>query len=117
MFTLRKLELAMPFLQAAQEGDPKAMVNLAALNLADDATLKLMSKGNTDSFQVFVEQAYDMDDEEVAEKLANFTEASVRFSLRVSGFKPDEINKIMAKRAKTLRESQPALQSPDESQE
>ena len=39
----------MPYTKAMKDGDPKAMVNLAAIVLADEDSLKLSASGNTES--------------------------------------------------------------------
>ena len=102
-FTLRKLELAQPLIEAAQASDPKALVKLAALALADEGTLKLYAAGSTDAMDVFVDQAYQMDSDEVATLLANFIAGSQKFSLLLRGLNPEEAKRNMSQEAMKLR--------------
>ena len=102
-FTLRRLEMAMPLLSDAQKNDPKALVSLAAISMADESTLKLVSAGNTESLNVYVEKAYDMPSDEVAEVLHFFMQASQRFTLVLQGLTPNEINRLVATQAEALR--------------
>jgi hypothetical protein len=104
-FTLRKLELAQPLIKQMQDDDPKALAQLAALALADEQTLKLVAAGNTEALQVYVDQAYEMDSEEVAILLGNFISGSQRFKLALSGLKPEEINQLQTKKDEKLRTS------------
>lgn len=113
-FTLRKLELSQPLIEAAQASDPKALVKLAALAQADEATLKLYAAGNTDAMEVFVEKAYQMDSDEVATLLANFIFGSKKFSLLLRGLNPEEANKVMTQESQELRTSL-GLALPEES--
>lgn len=113
-FTLRRLEMAMPLMDLAQKQDPAALVQLAALVLADEGTLKLAKAGNSESMGVYVEKAYDMEAEEIAETLGFFMRASQRFSLRLAGLKVEEVNQHLAKVAREMRESLGII-SPDAS--
>lgn len=104
-FSLRKLEMAMPYMEAAEKKDPKALVNLAALAMADEQTLKLVAAGNTEALKVFVDQAYEMEADEVAALLSLFIRGSQRFTLVLSGLKPEEVNQHQVQQDKTLRDS------------
>lgn len=104
-FSLRKLELAQPWLEAALKGDQKAFVQMAALSLADEGSLKLFIAGNKDILQPFIDQAYDMDPEAVAALLSNFIAGSKRFSLIVSGLSVEEVNQLQSLKMKTLKQS------------
>jgi hypothetical protein len=104
-FSLRKLEMAFPHLQAAEKREPKALVNLAAIAMADEASLKLSAAGNTEALQVYIDKAYDMESDEVAALLAVFIKGSQRFTLVLSGLKPEEVNQHLAYQEKTLKES------------
>jgi hypothetical protein len=108
-FTLRRLELAMPFTKAMQEGDPKAMVNLAAIILADESSLKIYAAGNTEVLGPFVDQVHARDPFEVAALLANFTADSARFSSLLSGLPAELLDQLEArKRAKIVASLLPA---------
>ena len=96
-FTLRRLELALPLVKEMEKGEPTAFVNLAAMILADDESLKLYASGNKEILKPFADRAYVMDADEVAALLAGFTSASKRFSLILSGFQPEEVNQMEAK--------------------
>lgn len=115
-FTLRRLEMAMPLMDLAQKQDPQALVRLAALVLADEQTLKLTKTGNTEAMQVFMDKAYDMEAEEIAETLGFFIRASQRFSLRLAGLKSEEVQMHMAKAAREMRSSM-GIESPGASQQ
>ena len=104
-FSLRKLEMAMPYMEAAEKKDPKALVNLAALAMADEQTLKLVAAGNQEALKVFVDKAYEMEADEVAALLSLFIQGSQRFTLVLSGLKPEEVNQHQAAQAKILRAS------------
>jgi hypothetical protein len=95
-FNLRRLELSLPLVKAMEENDPKAFVNLAAIVMADDESLKIYCAGNKEILQPFLDKAYVMDADEVAALLSGFTSASKRFSLILSGFKPEEVNLMEA---------------------
>lgn len=105
VFSLRKLEMAMPFLQAIEREEPKALVHLAAIALADEASLKLVDKGNTEIMDALCDQAYGLELDEVAALLADFTVACQRFKMRVSGLQPEEVNQILAEKRKEIRAS------------
>ena len=111
LFSLRKLEMAMPYLQAAESSDPKALVSLAAIALADDSSLKLIAAGNTETLTIFQDKAYDMPSDEVAALLAGFIRGSARFKLCLDGLEPEEVNQIMTMQAKKTREEK-GLPSP-----
>ena len=116
MFTLRRLELAQGLVQRVQDGDSLALVQLAALAMADEDTLKLASAGNKDALGVYAAKAYDMNAEEVAALLAGFIRGSERFTLALRGLSPEEISRHMTKAAKTLRGIL-EIESPEESPE
>jgi len=103
IFTLRKLELAQPLIKAMQDDDPKAFVQLAALALADETTLKLVASGNTEAMQVYQDTAYAMDSVEVATLLSGFIQSSQRFKLALSGLSGEEINQLQMKTQTSLR--------------
>ena len=102
-FTLRKLEMAMPYLATAEQQDPKSLVSLAAIAMADESSLKLIAAGNAETLQVWQEKAYDLDSEDVAALLADFISGSARFKLRLDGFSSEETNQIMAAQKKKIR--------------
>jgi len=87
------------------KNDNKAFVQMAAISLADENSLKLFIAGNKDILQPFIDQAYDMDPEEVAKLLGFFIQGSKRFSLIVSGLSAEEVNQIQAMKTKTLKQS------------
>ena len=103
-FSLRKLEMAMPYLNNAENQDPKSLVSLAALALADEGSLKLIAAGNTETFQVFMDKAYDMDSDKVAALLSHFIQGSARFKMCLDGLTPEEVNQIMSLQQKKMRE-------------
>jgi len=103
IFNLLKLELASPLMDAMEKKDPKAIVSLAALALADNQSLKLYQAGNTDALKVFTDQVYEKPYEEVAALLQGFISASRRFTLILSGCKPEEANQIMIAAQKSFR--------------
>lgn len=103
IFSLRKLEMALPFLQAIEKEEPKALVHLAAIALADEASLKLVDKGNAEIMDALCDQAYGLDLDEVAALLADFTVACQRFKLRVGGLRPEEVNQVLAGKMKEIR--------------
>jgi hypothetical protein len=105
MLTLRRLEMATPIMQLAKDEDPAAFVRLAAIAMADDATLKLAAAGNEEPLQAFIDKAYDMPSEEAAEILSFFTQASQRFTLRLSGLSPEEVNQVMAQALAKLKKT------------
>jgi hypothetical protein len=113
-FTLLRLELAQAVIKKVEAKEPKALCELAALALADDRTLKLFHAGDTASMDVVLQEAYNMPAEEVAALLSGFIQASQRFTLVLSGLRPEEVNQLQAKRTKTLRDSL-GLGSPDAS--
>jgi len=100
-FSLRKLELALPFIKEL-ETNPKMFVNLAAIAIADETSLKLYANGNTDILDTFKDKIYEMDTEEVATLLANFTQCASKFSMILSGLSPEQIQKIMKKKATVM---------------
>lgn len=112
--TLRRLEMAMPLMDKAQKQEADALVQLAALCLADEQTLKLSKSGNTEAMAVYVERAYDMEAEAIAETLGFFIKASQRFSLRLAGLSPEEVQAHMTKTGMNLRTSL-GIESPAES--
>ena len=111
-FTLRRLEMAMPYTKAMKDGDPKAMVNLAAIVLADEDSLKLSASGNTEILKPFTDRVYAMDPFEVAALLAGFTRDSARFSSLLSGWSTEQVDQFEAmkkdKLAALLRGESPA---------
>ena len=113
-FTLRRLEMAMPYLTAAENQDPKALVSLAAISMADDSSLKLIAAGSTETLAVFQEKAYGLPADEVASLLANFIQGSARFKLCLDGLDPEEVNQVMAMAMKKTR-AEKGLASPAES--
>ena len=104
-FTLRKLELAQPLIKAVSDDDPKALVRLAGLALADETTLKLVAAGNAEALEVYIEKAYTMEADEIASVLGNFIQGSQRFKLLLSGLSPEEVNNLQTKRDTDLRTS------------
>ena len=105
VFSLRKLEMSMPFIEALKKNEPKALVQVAAIALADEQTLKLVAAGNNEALQVFVDKAYDMPSDEVAQTISFFLIGSQRFTLIQAGLKPEEVNTLMSQKSLTLRES------------
>lgn len=110
-FTLLRLELAQPVIKKVEAGEPKALSELAALAMADDRTLRLFHAGDTGALDVVQQEAYSLPADEVAALLSDFIRASVRFTLALSGLRPEEINQLQAKRTKGLRDSL-GLESP-----
>ena len=106
VFSLRRLEMAMPYLNKAEMNDPKAFVMLAALYLADEQTLKLVAAGNNEALQVFIDKAYDMAGDEAAGLLSFFIKGSERFALCLSGLTPEEVNQLMSQKMTMLRKTQ-----------
>lgn len=104
-FSLRKLEMAMPYMDGLTKNDPKALIALAGIALADEQSLKLVAAGNQEALKVFTDKAYDMDVEEVAALLSLFTRGSQRFTLIMSGLKPEEVNQVVAQQDQKLRSS------------
>lgn len=115
-FTLRRLELAMPFIGAMKEEDPTAMVRLAALVLADDTSLKLYAAGNVEILNPFIEEVHAMDPFEVAALLANFTAASVRFSRLLRGYPPELLDRMEKERQAKLEAALLPEESPASSE-
>lgn len=115
-FTLLRLELAQAVIKKVEAREPKALCELAALALADDRTLKQFHAGDTASMDVVLQEAYTMPAEEVAALLSGFIQASQRFTLVLSGLRPEEVNQLQAKRTKNLKDSL-GLGSPDASPE
>ena len=113
-FTLRKLEMAMPYLATAEQQDPKSLVSLAAIAMADESSLKLIAAGNAETLLVWQEKAYALPSEEVAALLSDFISGSARFKLRLDGFGTEEVNQIMAMAKKKARADKD-LPSQDES--
>ena len=103
-FSLRKLELSQPWLEAMSNKDAKAYVNLAALAMADEDSLKLYVAGNKDALQVFIDKAYSMEPDEVATLLGFFIAKSKRFSLILSGLSAEQVYQIEAKVKQGLTE-------------
>ena len=115
-FTLLRLELAQAVIKKVEAGEPKALCELASLAMADDRTLKLFQAGDIAGMDVVVQEAYNLPAEEVAALLSDFIRASQRFTLVLSGLRPEEVNQLQTKRVKILRDSL-GLGSPDVSPE
>lgn len=114
-FSLRKLEMAMPYLGATEQQDPKSLVSLAAIAMADESSLKLIAAGNIETLTIWQDKAYDLPSEEVAALLSNFIKGSARFKLRLDGYSPEDVNQIMTMQTEKLR-LEKNLASPDELQ-
>lgn len=85
-----------------KDEDPKAYVNLVAISMIDEESLKLHCAGNPSTMQIFIDKAYSMELDEVAALLNLFTGALERFSLIRSGCSPEMVNQIEDGKKKEL---------------
>lgn len=112
-FTLRRFELAQPLVEQVEQKVAKAYAKLAAIILADEQTLKLVGKGNTEALSVYEDQAHDMHPEEVAVLLGSFIVLWNRFKLALNGLSLAEIDQLQSK-AKKMKEQALGLESLEE---
>jgi hypothetical protein len=103
-FSLRKLELAFPYLEAAQKNDPTALVSLAAIAMADESSCKLIAAGNVEVLNTWKDKVYESSPDEVAALLQDFIKGSKRFTLIISGLTPEQVNQKMSQDSTKLLE-------------
>jgi len=103
IFSLRKLELSLPYVKSMEQGEPKAFANLLSIVLADEQTLKLVAAGSgKEALQVFIDKAYEIEPDEAAITLSNFTRASQRFSMLLGGCSIEVVEQMEKKKKDKL---------------